>query len=243
MLVTGCEDKRRHKASEQVAFPTVDPSVSKDATPDEAAFAFLDAMRTLQSIRAVGFGVAGNKEKYDEAMGRIAALIAKDAVHNAVIAEKPAGIPRNIERDAAVRLVVESWVSTLAHYLDGVDRASVNVTTLPAKAALATDAAQNTEEATVRITAENPREREWLNRIEALPEIAQARTTEGDPLPKDGEAYAALVRAKAIAHDPSFNFPIGARIAISLIRRPEGWRVTRMTIEGAAWPTRSTQPR
>ena len=236
-LVTGCEDKRRHKASEQVAFPAVDPSVPKDATPDEAAFAFLDAVRTLQSIRAVGFGVAGNKEKYDEAMGRIAALIAQDAVHNAILAERPAGIPRDIMRDAAVRLVVESWVSTIAHYLDGVDRASVNVTTLPAKTGVAGEAAQTTAEAIVRITAENPREREWLAIIEALPEIAQARTTEGDPLPRDGEAYASMVRAKTIAHDPSFNYPIGARIAINLIHRTEGWRVTRMSIEGAAWPT------
>lgn len=243
--LAGCEDKRRHQASEQVEFPIVRPPVGSDAPADAVALAMLDAMRTLQRIRAVGFGHPDNKAKYDHAMGVIASLMDQDRVYMSIKAEPPPSVPRDIKRDAAVRLVAESWVSAIAHYSEGMESSARNMTIRkkgeillePNRIALADGKIERsnervlaTDEATLSVDAVNPHERELLEKIEASDEMVKSVGPDGKPLAKGAEAYIAKLRSLTIPQ--GFNVPIGAEIVIRLCHTPEGWRVFRLHLQG-----------
>lgn len=243
-ILTGCEDKRRHQASEDVEFPVVTPPVDKDASAEDTALALLDAMKTLQSIRAVGFGESGNKEKYDQAMGLIASLMDKDEVYINVKADRSPTVPRDISRDAAARLVAEAWVSTCAHYLDSIDPGTKS-TTLFRKGEAASRtirklnpdgslrreplATRETDEATVHVDAENPAERTMLSSIEGEPELQNAQGPDGKPLVKGSAAYESKLRELALK--VGFNVPIRAQIAVNLKQTPEGWRAIQLWLQ------------
>jgi hypothetical protein len=233
-IMAGCEDKRRHQASEEVAFPVVSPPVGKEATPEDTALALLDAMKTLQNIRAVGFGVTGNNEKYDQAMGLIASLMDKEGIYANVKGDRSPTVPRDISRDAAVRLVAEAWVSTAAHYLNGID-ATTKSATIQKKGAAAGKArrditlVRDTDEATVHVDAENPSERKALAEIEDSKELTSASGADGKPLAKDSEAYIQKVRTLAI--ERGFNVPIRAQFSIILKQMPEGWRAIQFRLQ------------
>jgi len=229
-----CEDKRRHQASEHVEFPLVQAPVGKDATADATALALLDALRSLQRIRAVGFGVEGNKEKYDQAMGLIASLMEKDTVFQKARSDRT--VPRDLSRDAAVRLVAESWASIVAHYVEGIDAGTVTSRIFRKGATLSSGAkseadlaASSGDESRVHVAGENPGEREALAKIESR------LSTSATPRPNE-----AALRAECLKQ--GFNYPIGARFAIRLTRTPEGWRATRLHIEGPAHKPSATAP-
>ncbi|MBX3394066.1 MAG: hypothetical protein KF841_01735 [Phycisphaerae bacterium] len=243
--VAGCEDKRRHQASENVEFPVVEPPVGSDAPADAVALAMLDAMRTLQRIRAVGFGHSDNKAKYDHAMGVIASLMDKDRVYMSVRAEPPPSVPRDIKRDAAVRLVAESWVSAIAHYLEGMESSTRELTirkkgeilfeqnramSADGKIERSNERVLAMDEATLYVDAVDPHEREMLAEIESSDEMTKAVGSDGKPLAKGTEAYLAKLRLLTIPR--GFNVPIGAVIVIRLSQTPDGWRVFHLHLQG-----------
>ena len=52
IALTGCDDKRRHQTSEEVAFKVIEPAAGADASPEAIATEALAAMRDLQRVRA-----------------------------------------------------------------------------------------------------------------------------------------------------------------------------------------------
>lgn len=244
LCLSGCEDKRRHQASEEVSFPSVPPPVGKDTGAEETALALLDAMKSLQSIRAVGFGVEGHKEKYDQAMGLIASLMDKHAVYEKVVVERSPSVPRDISQDAATRLIAEAWVSTVAHYLDGIDAGSKSSVSFKQGETITSPHRRlerdgtikkyssrklETDEAIVYVYAENPEERRQLEEIEGGPDVRRAAGPDGKPLEKGSPAYLAKIRGITIPR--GFNVPIGVRIAIRLKQTPDGWRAMSLRLE------------
>lgn len=255
LVVAGCEDKRRHQASEKVEFPTVTPAVGKDASAQDTAIALLNALKHLQEIRSQGFGDPANKEKYDQAMGAIAALMDKDEVYLYVVGNRAPGVPLDMKRDAAVRMTAESWTSAVAHYVDGIDFSSVSTINLPKGRPVSGDslrltsggdivrergAAREFEGAIVRIDAENPGERQKLTRIEADPAVAARKTVNPDGVPD--QSYVSLVRQKAL--EQGFNVPLRVSFSFELRQLPEGWRAKALTLDAArtSGPTPAAQP-
>lgn len=227
MLFIGCEDKRRHKPSEQVSFGAVEPPATPQAAPAELAATFLDALKRFQGIRHTGFGDPGNQRRYDEAMGVMCALTDQAYLHEQVRARGGRTVPKDVTESAAVRLVVESWVSTVAHYIDGflleTLRSRIN---------------SDGNLATVWLMVENPRERKMLEEIEALPEFADPKNEQGDPGGKSSGEYLERLRSKTIPL--GFNVPIRRQLTMELKKGAGGWSVRRLDLDGGSMPVRNS---
>jgi len=222
---SGCKDQRRHKASEVVAYETVKPTVPPDASPELVAMALLDALQQFQTIRESGLGRQENRQAYDKAMGTITSLAAQDQIYERVRTNGSFLVPKDIPKQAAVRLVTESWTSIIAHYAHGLMFDTLKV-----------EFSKVESLATVQVEVENPRERERLKEIEALPEIAGARGEDGKPLAHTSQAYLDLLRSKTLP--AGFNVPIRRRLSISMFRDNGAWRVVQLTLG----PAPSGQP-
>ena len=217
---SGCEDQRRHKPSEVVEYATVEPSVASDASPDLVAMALLDALQQFQAIRESGLGRQENRQKYDTAMGTINSLAAQELIHERISKQGSFSVPKDVTKQAALRLVTESWTSIVAHYADGLLFETLKV-----------DSGSQDSRATVRVEVENPHERKRMAEIEALPEIADARGKDGKPLSHTSQEYLDLLRSRTLAE--GFNVPIRRRVIISMVREKGVWRVFQLALEPA----------
>ncbi|MFQ5412446.1 MAG: hypothetical protein ACE5EC_09100 [Phycisphaerae bacterium] len=225
LIAAGCRDDRRHNAAEEIEIASVTPPVADDAPPGVVAKAMLDAMKTLQGIRAAGLGQAGHRENYNQTLGTIISLIARDRIYEKIsdIAQRGASmVPKDITRATAHRLVAESWVSMAAHYVDGFS-------SQPPMSKI--DPSGRTAE--VRVRVENPRERAILEE-EILPEIAGQDKLDGAPPLLSDPEILKRARDKALAH--GFNLPIAAELTFNLITVEGSWRIERMTIRPASDP-------
>ena len=219
-VTSGCKDQRRHKPSEVVEYATVEPSVPSDASPELVAMALLDALQQFQTIRESGLVGQEKRQDYDTAMGTINSLAAQEQIHQRVRKQGSFSVPKDVTKQAALRLVTESWTSIVAHYSDGL-----LFETLKA------EPVSQDSRATVRVEVENPHDRKRLMEIEALPEIADALGEDGKPLSHAGPAYLDLLRSRTLAE--GFNVPIRRRVTISMVREQGAWRVLQLTLEPA----------
>ncbi len=231
LITPGCRDDRRHNAAEEIEIAHIAPPVADDATPDGVVMALLDGMKTLQGIRAAGMGKPGNRKEYNQTLGSIISLIARDTIYQKTldIARRGAStVPKDITPSTAHRLVAESWVSMAAHYVDGFSAEP------PTTAIASTGKA-----AEVRVRVENPRERAILEKV-ILPAIGTAdKLKDGPPSLSDPETLK-RAREKALAH--GFNIPIGAELTFHLIPVDGAWRVKAMTIRSSSNPAPTIGP-
>lgn len=213
-----CKDQRRHKPSEVVEYAIVEPSVSSDASPELVAMALLDALQQFQTIRESGLGRQENRQAYDTAMGTINSLAAQEQIYERVRKQGSFSVPKDVTKQAALRLVTESWTSIVAHYADGLLFETLKVVS-----------GSQDSRATVRVEVENPLERERLAEIEALPQVADARGKDGKPLSHTSQEYLDLLRSRTLAE--GFNVPIRRRVTIKMVREKGAWRVLQLALE------------
>jgi hypothetical protein len=225
LLAAGCEDRRRHQASEAVALSPADSPVPPEAPPIEVARATLTALADAQRARAAGLGGEEKKRAYERALSQACALAARKEIHEQVASSRALNIPRDITEDAAVNIIVESWISSIAHYCDGIVVDTLRI--IP-------DAPQT--DATAQVEAHNPRERERLATIEAETLESGPKGLAGDSAGANPAGRAGSIRDKAVAQ--GFNYPEGAGIEIRMRKLEGGWKVTRVTVS-----TYSQRPR
>jgi len=212
MTQAGCQDKRRHKASEQVEFGKVDLALEDEAKPEVVARAFLETVQDMQRVRIEGLGKDDNAKRYDDNMARLMALSASKTIYKKVKPRKNAGspfVPVDITEDAAVRHIVSLWVSKIAHYADGMDMGTLKKGNETKKA-----------EQTYSVIATNAQEKEKLATITAA---FEKKRTDDTPA-KGSKAYWAALRKQTLPQ--GFNVPIEARITVVLQKVGPSWRVS-----------------
>ena len=217
LLSAGCQDKRRHQSSEEVEFAGVGAPVADEASPETVVLALLDAMVEVQQVRRIGLGRSENKDRYDEFMGTTWSLVDQDRILDGVRKGGLPMVPKDITKNAAVRIVVESWISTVAHYFDGLLLET-----------MATEISRKGDHATVRLEIENPDERQRLDEIEADPQMTGMTGKDGNTLSKTGPEYLDRLRLRTLAE--GFNVPIRKRLAIRLSRVGGAWRAYRLEL-------------
>jgi len=216
MTQAGCQDKRRHKASEQVEFGKVDLALEDEAKPDVVARAFLETAQDMQRVRIEGLGKEGNAQRYDDNMARLMALSASKTIYNKVKPRKNAGspfVPVDITEDAAVRHIVSLWVSKIAYYADGMDMDTLSKGNETKQA-----------EQTYSVIATNAQEAE---RLAAITAAFEKKRTDDTPA-KGSKEYWAALRKQTLPQ--GFNVPIEARITVLLARVGATWRVTEVLL-------------
>ncbi len=212
MTQTGCQDKRRHKASEQVEFGKVDLALEDEASPEVVARAFLETAQDMQRVRIEGLGKEGNAQRYDDNMARLMALSAGKTIYKKVKPGNNSGspfVPVDITEDAAVRHIVSLWVSKIAHYTDGMDLATLKK---------GNETKQS--EQTYSVIATNAHEQEKLAAITD----AFEKGRKDDTPAKGSKEYWDAIRAQALQQ--GFNVPIEARITVVMEKVGATWRVS-----------------
>lgn len=216
MLLPACEDKRRHRASEEIEFAAAELKLPDNATPDAVVDSLMRTLHEFQTVRREGMGRPGNREKYDRSMAALSVLAARDAIHFQLLNHRSPLIPKDVTAETAVRVVVESWASATAHYIDGAKLES-----------LQPRGEQPGPDAVVLVDAENPSERERLNKLLAGAEFAAVRDQ-----PESSPEFLEKVRPAALAQ--GLNVPITARLKF-ILRKAEGrWRVFKLDIGPAS---------
>ncbi len=211
-MLAGCEDKRRHRASEDIEFTAAELDLPDNAAPDVVVDALVRTLQEFQTVRQEGMGKPGNREKYDRSMAALAVLAARDAIHAQLLAHRSPLIPKDVSRETAVRVAVESWASATAHYIHGVKAET-----------LQPRGEQTGNDAVVFVDAENPSERERLDKLLAAADFAAVRDK-----PQSSPEFIEKVRPAAL--EDGFNVPISSRLTFTL-RRAEGrWRVFKVDI-------------
>ncbi|HVP12848.1 MAG TPA: hypothetical protein VMV94_16865 [Phycisphaerae bacterium] len=158
-------------------------------------------------------------------MASMRSLAAAHAIYDNARNSRSPSIPADISPDAAVTLALESWVSLLAYYVDGLFLDTMTVT-MPNPEAAST--------ATARLEAERPDDAARLRELEAR--VATGTTTQPAPEPGTPAYYAAL-RAQAVALQPPLNIPIRTSITISLVQEAGEWRVVGLQIGPGSMPS------
>ena len=158
-LAASCTDKRRHSAAEGVNVAPTTRSVPADAPPENVALALVQALGDAQTARANGMGRPEARAAYDEALSRVWSLVDSPTIHQYVSQSGSSSLPKNVSEQAAVTAVVESWMSILAHYAQGVIAGSLTKRFVDPKGA-----------AIIYLEAANPAD------AKVLDEIAAART-------------------------------------------------------------------
>ncbi len=199
MTSPGCEDKRRHQATQYVTFSASQPALAADAPPLEVARAALACMVQAQRARRDGLGSEDRLKSYEEAIGRLLVLASRDEIHKSIINSK--AYPADIKEETATTLIVESWLSTVAHYVDGIDLQSVRP-----------KSTQSPNSTTITVRAVNPRDAELLKAVRQR--VSPAEGPDGDK------------RLREAALKEGLNLPIETDIEIRLTRRKDGWRVS-----------------
>ena len=225
MLSSGCEDKRRHSASTGLSLAKSPAPLPADAPPDQVAETLLKAIVTAQLTRADGLGSPQRKHDYDAALAQIWALADRADIHEKVRSSHVPGIPLNVTEDAACTLIIESWISHLAYYVDGIAYPSKKVTP---------DQPQG--DCTVHFDAVAPSDKAALASIESS--LAKNPPKEdGKDAPHGTPAYLTAVRERSLPE--GFNVPIEASIDIALKKTSDGWRAVSIGLSGARQRNRS----
>ncbi len=212
MIFVGCDDKRRHKASEDVAFAVVEPPAEANEDPQQIAKRAIQAMRDLQAVRAEGLGKAGNRAKYEEAMGRLFGVADQDQIYSMMKPNRKTGggsiqSPVDLTKNAAVRRIAETWTSKTAHYIDGVLPESIQT----AKA--------GEQRVVVVVEAVNAAEQAMLTEIRSGDGLGDPAT----PFKQLSTELQAKIRTAALQR--GFNVPVEAVIRLYLAQGANGWRV------------------
>lgn len=211
VTLAGCDDKRRHGTGQEISFGDVEAPVGPEATPLDVGRAFLTALRDAQRTRAGGLGDSNAKAAYDDAIGRMQELAARNEIYKKVQTSGSSSIPPDVTEPAAMTLVCESWISMAAHYVEGFDLEQL------------TDLTQNPSEyATLYLQAANPNERQ---RVEELRSNV------------DGADNGVEIRKRLLAE--GINPQIDVGIDIRLKHIDAGWRVLNMSIgpgRAVTWP-------
>lgn len=215
LLAVGCEDKRRHQPTQQVNFSATQPGLAAGAPPLDVARAALEAMIQMQQARRDGLGAADRLNAYEQAIGRLHALVARDQIHKSIVESK--AYPADIKETTAVTLMIESWTSMLAHYVDGIDPNLARV-----------KSTQSGNVATVYVQGVNPRDAEKLNAI-------RARLPSGTGVENDK-------RLRDAALQQGLNLPIETGIELRLTRGKGDWRVSEVKLVLPLPPTAAVEP-
>jgi hypothetical protein len=194
-LWSGCEDQRRHGAAKGAQFVEVPVSLPTGASPEQVTRAFLGAMQQAQAVRFKGLGSAEQREAYDRAFGTLWGLTARPEVHANMQASRSLTLPRNLDERTAVTVALEAWLSTIAHYVDGVQWETMEA-----------QPSSNAPFTTVCVRG--------------------LHGTQGDmaqPTPAADSQSASASRPVGTKVDE-------ARITLTLVHKPEGWRVSRVVV-------------
>lgn len=201
---SSCEDKRRHALQHGVDYQATSAPVPGDATPDTIARAFLEAVREAQHARAAGLGSKERKSAYDAAFAKIHSLVAAKEIHRILLQSKSNSLPKDISESAALTNTCESWISLLAHYVDGFRFDTLR------------NSAQPTEERSfIYLEAANPREESTV--------LERSRVFPATSAPADDNVRARLI---AMGINPSYE----AAIDLHLFRTSDGWRVSTVSL-------------
>lgn len=217
--LTGCDDKRRHQASEEVAFKIIEPAAGAEATPETIAREALAAMQELQRVRAEGLGKGDNRAKYEDAMGRLFGVADRDRIYDRVKPDPTTGggspfAPTDITQNAAVRRVAESWTSETAYYIDGL-----NLDSIAARKASASD-----DRMLVSVDAVNADERKALAEIRSQSGMGAADVPFASLTPEQQQ------KIRDAALKQGFNVPIEAQIQLLVAKTKSGWRVQKVDV-------------
>ncbi len=218
VALAGCEDKRRHRASQGVEFSGGKTAVSPSASPVDVAVAFLNALGEAQSARSAGLGKGEHADAYTSSMGAVSSLVAGREVLSRLQASRGAGRPIGLTEEAATTTVTESWVSLAAYYADGFQFDTLTVK--PQNPAPG-------ESVTAYVEARRPEDARRLAEIEKSLEGAEGQ--DGKPLARGTGEFKKRVRSVALAGDPPFVTPITARFQITLKQEEGAWRVAGFT--------------
>jgi hypothetical protein len=211
----GCDDKRRHGTGQEVTFGEVDAPIGAEATPLEVGQAFLAAVRDAQRTRAGGLGDARAKDAYDNAIARMQSLAARKEICEQVRGSGSPTIPPDVSDAAALTLVCESWISMVAHYVEGFELERL------------TDITENpTDYATVYLQAANPAEQRRVAELRGAINGADA-------------AAEVKIRETLLAEGINPRTDVGIEIRLKHI--DEVWRVLSVTI--GPGPTMTWPPR
>lgn len=228
-LAAGCEDQRRHQASQDLKLLDVEPRIAADAAPEVTARALLSALRELQLVRAEGLGVEDNRDRYNRALGEIVSLMDQRRVH-AMMREpglRSPLIPKNIERAPALKLVAESWASMVAHYVDGISPAlplsASSVMRGGVKPQPDGTKVQSPDEVRVMAVLVSPREKAIIDEIAADKSFTDRRDEWGRPIAYGSPQWREFVEPRAL--ERGVHVPIETTLTISLARVDGAWRV------------------
>lgn len=215
ILILGCEDKRRHQPTQQVSFSATQPGLAAGAAPLDVAREALKTMIQMQQARRDGLGAADRLNAYEQAIGRLHALVARDQIHKSIVESK--AYPADIEEATAVTLMIESWTSMLAHYVDGIDLNTARV-----------KSTQSGNVATVYVQGVNPADAEKLSAI-------RARWPSGTDVESDK-------RLRDEALKQGLNLPIETGIELRLTRGKGDWRVSDLKLVLPTPPAAAVAP-
>jgi len=213
LLLVGCRDVRRLKGGGAEATSTPAP-LAKDASPRDVAQSLLDAAAQARAIRRQGLGSQEALDQYTAVLARVRSLAIRDRLHQLVKQHPTQLTPKDIDEDAAVKLVTESWLAILAHYIDGLPRARFEPV-----------ASQTPDRAQVRLVLANPRELETVAKIENEPAMRAMAERAGDHSPE----YLEKLRDRTLPL--GFNAPVEALVTIKLEQRAGGgWGIVHVDL-------------
>jgi hypothetical protein len=233
LLPLGCEDKRRHGANNGIAVEEVSPPVSADAQPGDVATALLAALNRAQDARAHGLGNPDHRQAYEKALAEIRSLMARSEVVEQLRTVGSTNVAKDISDEAALTATSESWVSLVAHYVNGVMPETLRVL-----------AGSSQTAADVHVIAESPEDKAVIASLSPSKDSPTTSPATSQP------ALGAAARQEALARgvNPLFR----ADITIRLKNVDGRWRVTGISLgptgmtflptAPARMPAVSTQP-
>ncbi len=238
VAMPGCEDQRRHQASEDVDLLNTPAPVAADAPPEVTSKAMLLALQEMQVVRRQGLGVEDNRDRYNRALAEIVSLIDQQRVHENMREPRRRSplVPDDIERAPALKLVAESWVSMVSHYVDSISPTmKVDMTPVTrGRTAKQQDgtSVQLPDETRAFATLYNERERAIVEEIAADSAIANLKDETGKPVERGSAAWLAAI--KPLALERGVHVPVETKVTLHLSRGPEGWRVYRISLDPPA---------
>jgi hypothetical protein len=215
LMLSGCEDKRRHSAAEGVMIAATTRPIAADAPPEQVALELVRALSEAQIARSKGLGLPGAQAAYDAALSRVLALIDEPTIQQYVTQSGSMTLPKNVSQSAAITAVVESWMSVLAHYAGGIVEDSLAQRFVDPKGA-----------AIVYLEAVNPTDRETLHELALASSklVPGASATQPATRAEDSEE----LRKNAISKGIVPSLAVG--ITVTLAQSEGHWLVTRLTI-------------
>jgi hypothetical protein len=216
-LLPACEDKRRHQVSHGLDLGAASAPLPASAGPAEVAKAMVEALADVQIARAGGLGTPEARAAYDTALGRVSSLAAREDIFRQAKAANSLTIPRNIDADAAMTLIAESWTSMLAHYAGGARFETLRV-----------QPDQPRTLASVYLELERPEEARQLGEFRSLLMANPPGGADGKPAPAHSPAFDQALRDRCI--QAGFNPPARLAVRLRLIRVGEAWRVSNLEL-------------